>query len=489
MKNFTLTQLLKSESTDRFLRKLPFLLVFIFTTYQAQSQTYLIAVGSDIYEVDPQSCTETFLCGISVNTGGGTLTSTIQDIAYHPNGNLYGIVANYFITIDLGNCTSSTIATHSTGSNSLVAAADGTLYAASGDLYTVDPNTGVFTSLGTLPCQSGGDLAFHDGDLYLTCDNGDLIKVDINNPSNSTVIGNLGTGYWHGLWTVYTDCNNTEVLVASQNNLYNVDLNNANTTLNCTLGTSWITGATMQGDFNASECGCHVDLGPDSTLCDGPVQLSATHMDYTYLWQDGSTDSTYTASIPGTYYVDITDTTDGCMNSDTVIIQGDLPPNAGTSDSIEVCQKDPAIDLFNELEGNPDTGGTWSPALNSGSGLFDPATDNSGTYTYVVSNTCGNDSASVQVNIIECDLGFPVKSLNISVFPNPSNGQFKIVFSDVVHAQLQLTDLSGRSVYQDFISSNLMQLDLSHLADGTYFLHVQDKKNQFNITHKIQIVH
>src|SRR5690606_29445277 len=61
------------------------------------------------------------------------------------------------------------------------------------------------------------------------------------------------------------------------------------------------------------------------------------------------------------------------------------------------------------LGGTPDTGGTWSPALASGTGVFDPAIDLSGVYTYTVTGTapCGNDTAMVTVNIIPSpDAGF-----------------------------------------------------------------------------------
>lgn len=471
-----------------FTKKLSLLVAILVCGFHVNSQNYLVTVGSEIYEVDPQNCTENMLCDIVVNTGGGTLSSTIADIAYHPNGNLYAIVANYFISIDLGTCTSTTIATHSTGSNALVAAADGTLYAANDDLYTVDPTTGVFTSLGTLPCISGGDLAFESGDLYLTCDNGDLVLVDIATPSNSTIIGNLGTGYWHGLWTVFTDCNNSHVLAATQNELYEVDLSNANTTFSCALGTSWIAGATMQGDYNASECGCAaIDLGPNQDLCSGPVVLDATTPDANYLWQDGSTNPTFTASTPGTYYVEITDTIEACTNSDTIVV-GPTTPNSGTTGSTTVCATDSPFDLFTILGGNPDTGGTWSPTLNSGTGVFDPNIDNGGTYTYTVTNTCGTENTDVDVSVIECGMGFNESHLNITTYPNPSSGEINILLSENMDTKIIITDITGRIAYENTFFSQKINLNLSSLATGTYFLSVLNKDTQVLTSEKVQLI-
>ncbi len=62
---------------------------------------------------------------------------------------------------------------------------------------------------------------------------------------------------------------------------------------------------------------------------------------------------------------------------------------------------DTPADLFNFLAGSPDTGGSWSPTLASGTGVFDPSVDTAGTYTYSGS-LCGGGTADVVVTIGGC---------------------------------------------------------------------------------------
>ncbi|MEX1001186.1 MAG: gliding motility-associated C-terminal domain-containing protein [Crocinitomicaceae bacterium] len=98
---------------------------------------------------------------------------------------------------------------------------------------------------------------------------------------------------------------------------------------------------------------------------------------------------TYTYTVPGT--APCTDA------SSTVTVSFNTSPDAGTNGSIALCTSDPSTDLFNELGGTPDAGGTWSPAMASGTGVFDPAVDAAGTYTYTVTNGCGSATADVTV--------------------------------------------------------------------------------------------
>ena len=94
-----------------------------------------------------------------------------------------------------------------------------------------------------------------------------------------------------------------------------------------------------------------------------------------------------TSMCPHTYY------------RDTLTVTINNIPSAGINDSVSYCSSGAAADLFTLLGGLPDTGGAWTPPMSSGTGIFDPATDGPGTYTYTIINSCGTDSADVVVTV------------------------------------------------------------------------------------------
>lgn len=78
------------------------------------------------------------------------------------------------------------------------------------------------------------------------------------------------------------------------------------------------------------------------------------------------------------------------------------PPAAGSNAAITLCTNGAIQDLFSLLGGSPQPGGTWSPVLASGTGIFDPTVDPAGNYIYTVAGTppCANDSALVTITLI-----------------------------------------------------------------------------------------
>ncbi|MFT4601056.1 MAG: gliding motility-associated-like protein [Arenicella sp.] len=86
-------------------------------------------------------------------------------------------------------------------------------------------------------------------------------------------------------------------------------------------------------------------------------------------------------------------------SSSEVIVAVVTSPDAGTNGTVTFCENDATADLLTSLNGTPDAGGSWTPALTSGTGIFDPANDNAGTYTYTINTSCGSATAEVDVTL------------------------------------------------------------------------------------------
>ena len=70
-----------------------------------------------------------------------------------------------------------------------------------------------------------------------------------------------------------------------------------------------------------------MDLGPDTTLCLGEtLLLDATASGVTYLWQDNSTNATFTVDTVGSYSVTITDG-NGCESDDRINVSYFFEPS------------------------------------------------------------------------------------------------------------------------------------------------------------------
>ncbi|MBL4594403.1 MAG: choice-of-anchor J domain-containing protein, partial [Flavobacteriales bacterium] len=130
--------------------------------------------------------------------------------------------------------------------------------------------------------------------------------------------------------------------------------------------------------------------GGDQTICGGSIATLAGNDPNpdTGLWTliSGSGvpssptafNSGVTGLAVGANVFEWTITGAGCVSSDQVTITIVAAPDAGTNGTLTICAGSTvtAAQLFAQLGGTPDLGGTWSPALAGG-----------GTYTYTVAGT------------------------------------------------------------------------------------------------------
>jgi subtilisin-like proprotein convertase family protein len=114
--------------------------------------------------------------------------------------------------------------------------------------------------------------------------------------------------------------------------------------------------------------------------------------------------------------------------SSTVTVSVNPLPNAGANANIVVCSTDASVNLFTQLGGTPEVGGSWSgPSGSAFTNPFNPATGSAGTYTYTIAGVapCPSSTATVTVTIHAppnagndgpltlCSTGAPVSLLNV----------------------------------------------------------------------------
>ena len=108
-----------------------------------------------------------------------------------------------------------------------------------------------------------------------------------------------------------------------------------------------------------------------------------------------------TINIAGEYIYEFTKNCNSALSTIPVKVNVSIQPagNAGTSNAVSVCKNDLPINLFTLLGAGAQTGGTWSPALASGTGIFNPAVDVSGNYIYTIPDVgvCNSVSATITV--------------------------------------------------------------------------------------------
>ncbi|MBR9920238.1 MAG: T9SS type B sorting domain-containing protein [Bacteroidetes bacterium] len=143
-----------------------------------------------------------------------------------------------------------------------------------------------------------------------------------------------------------------------------------------------------------------LDLGPDQEVCDnGVVTFNAGSGYASYLWQDFSSDSTFTALFPGTYWVDVLDSC-GNVFSDTVIVS-ELPfTELDLGPDLFYCEGEAAIQF---QAGGFDTY-LWTPdTYLSCSDCPDPEINPLDDITYIVIGS--TDEGCVSVDTIEVIFG------------------------------------------------------------------------------------
>ena len=186
-----------------------------------------------------------------------------------------------------------------------------------------------------------------------------------------------------------------------------------------------------------------LEIGNDTTLCEGEsFVLDASHNttsphNTTYIWADGTPGPIKTIDRVGNHILEIN--VGGCINQDTMVANYILNPVVSIGNDTAVCEKN-TIPISLPTE--------YTYLWNDGSTSSAYEITEAGRYEVIASNTCGNDTASIEVIIEDCDC--------ILYMPNafsPNNDSKNDVFlpvteCEVIAYQLQIFNRWGVKVFE-----------------------------------------
>jgi hypothetical protein len=146
-----------------------------FVTF-SQQRIFATIAGGDLYSFNLTNCTRHFIG----STGQG-----FGDIAFTPDGRLWGIVGGQLYKIDTATANVTLVGNTGIGAVSLVDLNDSILLAEFGmKLYGINNNNATSYYIGNIGYQAAGDLTWYDNDLYMTT-SAQLIKMVLNNTNTA----------------------------------------------------------------------------------------------------------------------------------------------------------------------------------------------------------------------------------------------------------------------------------------------------------------
>ena len=128
---------------------------------------------------------------------------------------------------------------------------------------------------------------------------------------------------------------------------------------------------------------------------------------------------------------------------------------------------------------------SWSSGQSGNSVTVSPTQTT--TYTVTATSTCVN-TASITV-IVDACLGVNENDQDdlMVLYPNPTNLSMTIEGENLINYQhVELRDVAGRLILVKKVSGSKMNIDLSHVTNGNYIIHILGTEK--TITRKIQVV-
>jgi gliding motility-associated-like protein len=335
-------------------------------------------------------------------------TYTWQDASTNPTFTVT-TAGQYYVDVDQGGCIASdTINVTFSAPPTVFLGNDTTI--CSGNNVLLDATT------------AGATYVWHDASTNptFTATTSGTYYVDVTDANGcmgtDTINITLGTGPAVFLGNDTMICAGNTVLLDATTTGATYSWQNATTNPTFTVttgGTYWVDvnvgGCITRDSINVTIGGSTaVNLGNDTTICAGnTVTLDATAAGATYVWQDASTNPTFTVTTSGQYYVTVD--AGGCLGMDTINVIVAPIPVVNLGNDTALCQGQ-TLGLNATA-----TGGSYLWQDNSTNPTFTVTT--AGTYSVdvTVAGCTGSDAIDVTYN--------PTPTVNLGADTSVCSGQ------------------------------------------------------------------
>ena len=209
----------------------------------------------------------------------------------------------------------------------------------------------------------------------------------------------------------------------------------------------------------------------------------------TYLWDNSSTTALITGLSVGTYSVTVKDNVlAGCEAAATVTISEPAIVTCTLAASLSATDAtlNGASDGMATVTVSGEQGTVtyaWSNAETTASitGLV------AGSYTVTVT-----DDATADCNVVDTvtvgepqSIGELNNSIEMTLYPNPNNGNFSVSISEVGNYNVVIRNVIGQSIYRNLINGTITEVKLQNVESGIYLVTIQS--DGFERTEKLVI--
>lgn len=234
------------------------------------------------------------------------------------------------------------------------------------------------------------------------------------------------------------------------------------------------------------QVGIYTSIG-SSTICAGTsVTLTASGCD-SYVWNGNNPPQAEIEISPNfsTNYIvtGTTFTTGGVSCSATSSISINVlpnPPISAIGSKTVVCKGEPVT-----LSAGGNAASYLWNNLNLTTKIININPSVVGVIVYTVTGTQNNNctrTATVQLMVDAC-VGIEEQNNNpekLTIYPNPSNGEFKLEMNDNGEKNIKLFDLTGRVLTTLKTIEKNIDFNINHLSNGVYYLQIQSSSESYS---------